>query len=485
MKRFSMVAVCLCLMMSIPSMAQSLLDNTLTSDGGLTIQYPAGYLGQADEDFAVGLLNLDLGIFMIIGVDEASYSFTGEEATTSDELKEGFLSAIRLLGGEVNDETVQDLVINDRPAFLVSFDTTSIGIGYFLSFELADGSPASGLIIGTTDTAIPAEIVEDLKAIAASATLDRSLATTEDTTNPNEITSSITPEAADDIEDVTEVEDIPEGAIVIADLPEGMILTGTGLQMITLDGFSFMPGTDYIENSVGLISSTFQDSVVLLDMGEMTDDDRALYINSVLPTVALMGGNENFDVETDLQVMEIDERTITYYASPDFTDEDDQLSLYYFIIDLLPDTNRIVTVQVMFVESAINALDEDRLMEFIQSIKLTDEAIAEMNAPHPVECGDIGSSVTGANDATTLVTCPAGCDATSGSIWGTEIYTDDSSICLATIHMGLLDETGGEVVVSYVKGQDGYTSTELNGIASSEYGSWGASFSVSAPEETE
>jgi len=480
MKRICIIAVLLCLIMSITSMAQSPLDQTITSSGGLTVEYPSNYIGEANEPLAVGLLNLELGIFAIIGVDEASYSFTGEEAQTSEELKDGFLSIVNLLGGGI-DESIQDLVINDRPAFLISFDSSSIGIGYFLSFELTDGTPASAMILAAGGTEVPTEIVEDLKAIAASATLDASLATTDDTA---EVTSEIITEVGDETEDMSEVEEIPEGAILVEDFPEGMMLTGTGLQMTTLEGFNLVPGTEYVEGSLGLVSSNFQNTVILVDMGELTDEDRAIYAQSAVPMIALMSGNESFDAETDLQEMDVDGRNITYYASPDVAESDPEIGLYYFIVELIPDSNRIATVQVMMIEpdGDVAATNQDQLMEFIQSIELTEEAIAEMNAPQLVECGAQGSSVTDEANAMTLVTCPAGCDSTSGSLWGTEVYTDDSSICVAAIHMGLIDEAGGEVVVNYAKGQDEYVSTELNGIVSSEYGSWGASFTVSAPE---
>jgi hypothetical protein len=62
-------------------------------------------------------------------------------------------------------------------------------------------------------------------------------------------------------------------------------------------------------------------------------------------------------------------------------------------------------------------------------------------------------------------------------IWGTEIYTDDSSICTAAVHAGLITfEDGGDVVIQAAPGQDSYTSTEANGVTSSQYGPWRGSF---------
>jgi hypothetical protein len=80
--------------------------------------------------------------------------------------------------------------------------------------------------------------------------------------------------------------------------------------------------------------------------------------------------------------------------------------------------------------------------------------------------GDIGDSF--------IVACPADC--TQSTVWGTGIYTDDSSICTAAIHAGALGEEGGKVEVTILEGQDSYSASEENGILSSSWGSWPRSF---------
>lgn len=79
-------------------------------------------------------------------------------------------------------------------------------------------------------------------------------------------------------------------------------------------------------------------------------------------------------------------------------------------------------------------------------------------------------------DATEFtVECEA--DGTPGSIWGTGIYTDDSSICTAAVHDGLITvEDGGEVTFRLVPGQESYAGSTANGIESSGYGSFRGSF---------
>jgi phage baseplate assembly protein gpV len=76
------------------------------------------------------------------------------------------------------------------------------------------------------------------------------------------------------------------------------------------------------------------------------------------------------------------------------------------------------------------------------------------------------------------VLCPE--DGAASSLWGTEIYTDDSSVCTAAVHMGLIDfEDGGQITVTLLEGEKEYTGSEENDIESSNWGAWGVSFSVS------
>jgi hypothetical protein len=69
----------------------------------------------------------------------------------------------------------------------------------------------------------------------------------------------------------------------------------------------------------------------------------------------------------------------------------------------------------------------------------------------------------------------------SGSIWGSGVYTDDSALPAAVRHAGLLanGETG-LVTVTILPGQGSYIGSTQNGISSGSYGSHGGSYSLSA-----
>jgi hypothetical protein len=84
-----------------------------------------------------------------------------------------------------------------------------------------------------------------------------------------------------------------------------------------------------------------------------------------------------------------------------------------------------------------------------------------------VEGAEIGDAYQGV--------CPSGCEA--GSIWGTGIYTEDSTICTAAAHAGVTTlEEGGEFTIAFLDGQASYSASEQNDISSSEWGSWDISF---------
>jgi LCCL domain len=67
----------------------------------------------------------------------------------------------------------------------------------------------------------------------------------------------------------------------------------------------------------------------------------------------------------------------------------------------------------------------------------------------------------------------------TGSIWGTEVYTDDSNLATAAVHAGILAAGQKGVVRVYIlPGQESYPNTTKNGIASGSWGNWTGSFRV-------
>jgi outer membrane protein OmpA-like peptidoglycan-associated protein len=70
----------------------------------------------------------------------------------------------------------------------------------------------------------------------------------------------------------------------------------------------------------------------------------------------------------------------------------------------------------------------------------------------------------------------AGEETVHGSVWGTDIYSDDSGICRAAVHAGAIGFMGGSVTVLGRPGQSSYLGRAQNGLRSNEYGNWEGSF---------
>jgi hypothetical protein len=68
---------------------------------------------------------------------------------------------------------------------------------------------------------------------------------------------------------------------------------------------------------------------------------------------------------------------------------------------------------------------------------------------------------------------------TSGIIWGTTTYTDDSNLATAAVHSGFVQyNQTSTITVTILPGQSNYTATTQNGITSNSYGPWGGSYSI-------
>ena len=75
----------------------------------------------------------------------------------------------------------------------------------------------------------------------------------------------------------------------------------------------------------------------------------------------------------------------------------------------------------------------------------------------------------------TLV-CPPS-DGKSASVYGTDVYTDDSSICASAIHAGVLKpQQAGVVSIDLVQGSQEFRGSQRNGVTSRNYGRWDYAF---------
>jgi hypothetical protein len=91
--------------------------------------------------------------------------------------------------------------------------------------------------------------------------------------------------------------------------------------------------------------------------------------------------------------------------------------------------------------------------------------------------GDNAFSYRGMLTLKIRVDCPAR-PGGGGSLWGTDVYTDDSSMCEAGVHAGRINSAGGPVIIEIRRGFPSYAGSTRNGTTSSDYGSWDGSFVV-------
>lgn len=73
------------------------------------------------------------------------------------------------------------------------------------------------------------------------------------------------------------------------------------------------------------------------------------------------------------------------------------------------------------------------------------------------------------------VSCPPG--GQLGEVWGTDLYADESSICSAAVHAGLLTiEEGGEVTYEIRGGASIYRGSVRQGVTTGDLGPWENAF---------
>ena len=68
-------------------------------------------------------------------------------------------------------------------------------------------------------------------------------------------------------------------------------------------------------------------------------------------------------------------------------------------------------------------------------------------------------------------------------MWGSNVYTADSSLCRAAAHAGVVARTGGSITALREAGRDLYVGTGRNGVQSSDYGTyaWSVRFEGGPP----
>lgn len=124
----------------------------------------------------------------------------------------------------------------------------------------------------------------------------------------------------------------------------------------------------------------------------------------------------------------------------------------------------------LYIGSSRNSVRSNDYGDYSHSIRFADTAASPVGPePCPV-------SLSINPDLPTPFTCRCDGDAIrTGSVWGTDIYTDDSALCQAAVHAGVIGSGGGRVTVSRGAGRPLYTGSRRNGILSHDYGEYARS----------
>jgi hypothetical protein len=114
---------------------------------------------------------------------------------------------------------------------------------------------------------------------------------------------------------------------------------------------------------------------------------------------------------------------------------------------------------------------------FVFKTPNTEAVVREAEDQTPVLWNTSAAMATFETGKTLKFKCPSG--GKESSVWGTDIYTVDSSICNAAVHAGKLTvENGGPVTIELRPGESSYKGTTRNGIRTNDYAKYGQSFVV-------
>jgi hypothetical protein len=160
------------------------------------------------------------------------------------------------------------------------------------------------------------------------------------------------------------------------------------------------------------------------------------------------------------------------------------------------ETDRIANPQaprtLMFIDVDSTSVGTDGpIRDFLRDCMFGRSCTNATNGPtvnpptgNPPTGGVTATTVTWSTTATTHRTetgmsftyrCPAK-EGNYRTVWGTDIYTDDSSICSAAVHAGMLTDAGGVVAIQMMGRQQRFVGSPRNGVTTSNYGSWPGSY---------
>lgn len=451
------------------------LDDPYTSPDGLIVSPPVGIEVEDDGFLSVFGETADgtsgIGIQAIEGED-----FFGSSV---DEIYDFIVEFFALSDSETIVGDPRRVQINGTDAIIQELDTDEFGRAVILIFVINDDFFGFGLGYGFVDADLLVEV-------ARSVQIDPLLSIREELDFDFDLDNfeNFDPDA------------IPQGRFTLEEMPEGTIYLYNfeGGSEFNYNAALWEPYIDqrYVDSTITLLyEGDFSNSVSITDNGRdvFGDSGTALYVDFIIPMLTGLAGHEDFNAEEHIMEVELDDdgRVALVYDSALYVESGS--SLFAVIVYLVPlQENHIGYIQALISnQGELEAIRADiyemaatfALREFV--LEGVDNDLLEslgINARDVINlsCSASTFGIIDEGTPSAVVLCPAGCDL--GSVWGTDIYTDDSSICTAAVHSGAITLDGGLIRVEYTEGQESYEGTERNGVRTSDWGSWGGSFIV-------
>jgi len=483
------VVVSILLLMSVPAFASqhppyspvSLQDTpdlpvSFTSSKGLTLHLPAGWF--ATESDGISLANLEslFGVTLRTGDEIKSYYPEVDLNSNLEDIAAAISANLASGGVAVSDP--QSITLQDHPALQMGLDMFGIVGSLVIVFQLPDDTPMLMEVFALSGEELSAEQQALLYAIANAITFDAADVLQNDAATAAYFASMAPPEP-----------------LTPDQMPTGYVVLRSGVSFaIPSDAYQIGDDTA-VYDSTSLVTADFSRliNVTYYDNEYANMSQASQFLGIIAPMmIALASAGDGVEPNLD------DFRIEDYFEESTYADgrvvlrwaggaENIKAALY--MLELRPGEYVHVMGQqfaeaddVDFIAEVDALVDSLSYNPAVTPPRLTREEAELVADSVTLDCYqstyDLPNTTVG---VVSKVTCPAGC--VDGGVWGTDIYTYDSSVCTAAVHAGVLDAaTGGTFNLTMIAGQPAYLASERNGITSQEWGAWDLSFSVSPLE---
>lgn len=478
MKRITLFLIVMLLVIPQSINAQS-ATNQITTDSGLTISYPDGWVYE-DSGLYKAQFNDPNGwmIAIYVGTD-ADHSFSGDAYLTPAEILDGFRAF--MLTADTNGTGDPEPI--DLGIITGLWEPFSSNAGFnfeAFAYNLPDGMSVLALVGNQSTGELPTEEIRDIFVeVFSSVTF----------TEP--VMEEIIPEATE------EAIYVPEGGTLIADLEPNTLRFSDLFNTTYPEGWQIYTENLYIRNNVTLLygESIFTyEAMATITVEHEANMTLAQFRQMILPmSAALYTGNESFDPENDViyEILPGGERILEYLDTSNsetgsgniyIMELEEGYWVWVMFTNLSPENFEVRNEDVRsMVENTVFAPSEEESVTDSKNEEETGIVNENVSSNHlQVTCEVKAWDILDTEEPSRIVTCPMGCGV-SYWVWGTDTYTSDSFLCATAIHAGVItNEAGGTFLATLSQGQGEYVGSERNGITTFNYGIWESSVEVEA-----